>query len=94
MIASLRWQGPRRRSWSGGGCVRRAGAIASALGLLLLALAACSESMAPAPATGDGSPPPGRQSPVVVTIAAVADSVAAGDPLQFASVRSPHHRRS
>lgn len=60
-----------------GGCVRRAGNIASALGLLpLLALAACSADMAPA------APPPAA-STVVVTIASVADSVTAGDPLQF-----------
>ena len=53
------------------------GSASIALGLLLsLALAACSESMAPAA-------PPQRQSTVVVTIASVADSVTAGDPLQF-----------
>ena len=61
------------------GRIAQVGTAASGL-LLLLSLAACDSGVAP---TAPGSGSPNSQDPVVVTIAAAADSVIGGNPLPF-----------
>ena len=67
-----------RRESAGRGDARQFTAAAGVL--LLLALAACDGGMAP---------PPGSQSPGVVTIASAGDSVVGGDPLRFRVSANP-----